>query len=280
MKRPLLAALLLVGLSLPACATLQELLGAAGNVFQRPTFTFHKASLSDASLSGISIDTVWDLRNPNALGLSLADIQYAFFVEDKQVVAGHPNKGLTIGANATSQLHFPAAFKFQDVVAVVQTFLNKDQAAWRAQGSIGVQTPIGLLNLPLQKNGSFEVPKVPALNFGNPKVTNVSLAGATVEFPLNVTNKNTYALPIGNVTGNLLVAGGNVGSISTGNLGDMSGKGTKTVNLPLTINFIGAAGAVVNAIRGGQANVALNAQVQSGSTAIPLNVNQTLTFTR
>ena len=278
MKRVL--PLLLASVVLSACATLQELLGAASNVFQRPTFTFANAALSDASLSGITVDTVWNLHNPNALGLSLANLQYAFFVEDKQVVAGQPRNGLSIGANSTSQLHFPAAIRFQDLVQVVETFLNKDTAAWRAQGTVGVQTPIGLINLPLQQSGNFEVPKVPAIAFGNPRVSNVSLTGATIEFPLNVTNKNTYALPIGNVAGTLSVSGGNIGTLSTGNLGAMAGKGTKTLTLPLTVNFIGAAGAVVNAVRGGQANVALNAQVQSGSAAVPLNINQTLNFTR
>ncbi len=275
MKRALLAA---VGLSiLSGCAYLQQFLKTA---FREPTFTFKNMLLNDVSLGGLNLDTVWDLNNPNNVAISLAAVDYALFVEDKQVVAGHPENGLQLAANGSSELHFPANIKFQDVAAVVQTFLTKELASWRAEGSIGVQTPIGVLKLPLVKEGQFEVPKLPAIVFGNPRVTNITLTGATVEFPLTVTNKNTYALPIAGVTGNLAVAGSNVGTLSTGDLGAMDGKGAKQVSLPLTINFLSAAGAVVNAVRGGNAQVSFNAQVQSGPQTLPIRVDQLVSFVR
>lgn len=275
MKRALLAA---VGLSiLSGCAYLQQFLKTA---FREPTFTFKNMLLNDVSLGGLNLDTLWDLNNPNNVAISLATVDYALFVEDKQVVAGHPENGLQLAANGSSELHFPANIKFQDVAAVVQTFLTKDFASWRAEGSIGVQTPIGVLKLPLAKEGQFEVPKLPAIVFGNPRVTNITLTGATVEFPLTVTNKNTYALPIAGVTGNLAVAGSNVGTLSTGDLGAMDGKGAKQVSLPLTINFLSAAGAVVSAVRGGNAQVSFNAQVQSGPQTLPIKVDQLVSFVR
>lgn len=279
-QRVALLALLVSVFALSACAGLSDFLNQASKVFQQPTFSFANVALTDASLAGINLDTVWNLNNPNAIGISLAEIDYQLLIEDKQVIAGKPRQGLTIGANQVSQLHFPAAFKFQDIAAVVQTFLNKDYATWKASGSVGVQTPIGIVRLPLAKTGNFEVPKVPAISFGNPRVANVGLTGATIEFPLNVTNKNTYALPIGNVSGNLAIAGGSIGTLSTGDLGAMAGKGAKVLTIPLTVNFIGAASAAANIARGGQAPVSFNAQVQSGGTTIPFALNQTLNFTR
>lgn len=274
MKRALLVAACLCVLS--GCAYLQQFLQAA---FREPTFTFKNMVLNDVSLGGLNLDTVWDLNNPNNVGISLAAVDYALFIENKQVVAGHPENGLQLAANGSSELHFPANIKFQDVVGVVETFLTKDLASWRAEGSIGVQTPIGVLKFPMAKEGQFEVPKLPAIVFGNPRVTNISLSGATVEFPLTVTNKNTYALPLA-VTGNLAVAGSNVGTISTGNLGAMEGKGAKQLSVPLTINFLSAGAAVVNAVRGGNAQVAFNAQVQSGTQTLPLRVDQLVSFGR
>jgi hypothetical protein len=60
----------------------------------------------------------------------------------------------------------------------------------------------------------------------------------------------------------------------------MQGKGAHQAALPITINFLSAAGAVVNAVRGGNAQVTFNAQVQSGQQAVPLKVDQLLTFIR
>lgn len=274
MKRLLVIAALSV---LSGCAFLQQFLKTAA---KEPTFTFRNLLLNEVSLAGLNLDTVWDLGNPNPVGISLASVDYALFIENKQVVAGKPANGLQIAANGSSELHFPAAIKFADVVGVVQTFLTKDFAAWRAEGGLGVQTPVGVIRFPILKEGQFEVPKLPAIVFGNPRVTNITLSGATVEFPMTVTNKNTYALPIAGVTGNLAIAGSNIGTLSTGNLGAMEGKGAKQVAIPLNINFLSAAGAAANAVRGGNAQVSFNATVQSGGQAVPIQIDQLVNFIR
>jgi len=278
MKRLLVTALCLSVLS--GCAYLQQFLNAAQASGVEPTFSFRNVVLKDVSFAGLNLDTVWDLNNPNAVSISLASVDYALFIENKQVVAGAPQNGLQIAANGSSELHFPAAIKFQDVVAVVETFLTKDMASWRAEGSLGVSTPIGVIKFPIAKEGQFEVPKLPAIVFGNPRVSNIGLQGATVEFPMTVTNKNTYALPIAGVTGTLAIAGSNVGTLSTGNLGAMEGKGAKQVSLPLTISFLGAAGAAINAVQGGNAKVTFNASVQSGGQAVPIKIDQLVNFLR
>lgn len=275
MNRLLVAALSLSVLS--GCAYLQQFLKAA---FKEPSFTFRNLVLNDVSLGGLNLDTVWDLNNPNSVGISLASVDYALFIENKQVVAGAPQNGLQIPAQGSSELHFPAGIKFADVAGVVETFLTKDTATWRAEGALGVQTPVGVLRIPIAREGQFEVPKLPAIVFGNPRVTSVTLQGATVEFPLTVTNKNTYALPISGVTGTLAVAGSNIGTLSTGNLGSMEGKGAKQVAIPLTINFLSAASAAATVARGGNAQVSFNAQVQSGGQTLPIKIDQLVNFIR
>lgn len=262
---------------LPGCAALEQFLRSA---FKEPAFNFKSMALNDISLGGLTLDTIWQLDNPNNVGISLASVDYALFIDNKQVLAGAPAQGLQIAANGSTDLHFPAGIKFQDLVGVVETFLTKDTAGWRAEGGIGVQTPIGVLRFPIAKQGDFEVPKIPAVAFGNPRVTNLTLQGATVEFPLTVTNRNTYALPVNGLAGNIAIAGSNVGTISTGDLGAMQGKTAKQVSIPLQINFFSAAGAAVNAVRGGNANVQLNAQLQSGPQALPIRLDQLVNFTR
>ncbi len=274
--RRLLAATFVLSL-LSGCAYLSQFLSAA---FKQPAFAFKNMALSDASLNGITLDTVWRLDNPNPVGLSLASIDYALEVEDKQVVSGGPRQGLQIAAQGSSELHFPAGIKFQDLVGVVQTFLNKDNAKYRASGSLGVQTPVGVIKLPLSTEGTFEVPKIPAIVFGNPRVSNVNFQGATVEFPMTVTNKNSYPLPVAAVIGNIALAGSNIGTISTGNLGAMQGKGDKQVSIPLTVNFLQAAGAATKIAQGGQAQVTFNAQLDSGGQKVPINLNQLVNLQR
>ena len=277
MRRTLVLLSLSAALVLSGCKLLEDFFKTA---FQQPGFTFKNVALTDISLGGLTLDTVWVLDNPNSVGLSLAAVDYALFIDNKQVLAGAPAQGLQIPAKGATDLHFPAGIKFLDLVGVIETFLTKDQAAWRAEGSLGVQTPVGIIKLPLAKEGQFEVPKVPQVAFGNPRVSNITLQGATIEFPLNVTNRNTYALPVGGVVGTLSLAGAPLGTLSTGDLGAMDGKGTRQVTLPLQVNFFSAGLAVARAVQGQNAQVSFNAKVQSGPTALPIRVDQLVNLVR
>ena len=271
LRSPWLAAAVVLMLS--GCATLKSLLAQA---FVQPKLTFRDAKLSGMSLDSATIDLTFDLDNPNAIGLSLAELDYAFFVEGKQVVAGKPKQGLTVPANGKTQLTFPATVKFADIAPVVTTFLTKDQAAYKAQGSVGVKTPIGLVRLPLSHEGSFEVPKIPEVAFGTPRFSLQGFA-AKVEFPVTVKNKNSYPLPIQGLVGGILVAGTNVGDVSTGDLGPLAGKGEKQLTVPLTIQLAQAASAV-RAMQSGSTTVKFDGQLLSGAGKLPLQFQQRLSF--
>jgi LEA14-like dessication related protein len=271
MKRSLLVLLALSLLTLSGCATLKKL-------FKKPRLTFKTARLSSASLSDATVDIVYEVDNPNSFGLSLAKVDYAFFVEGKQVVAGAPRKGIQLKARDSSELVFPANVRFADIVPAVETLLTKDAANFKVQGSVGIDTPVGIISFPLEKEGTFELPKLPNVQLESPRITNVNLSGATVEFPLTITNRNSFPLPIASIAGDLKVAGSSVGTLSTGDLGMLDGRGTRQVTLPLNINFLRAASAASALRSGGNAQVRLDGRVTSGAQSLPLNLNQLLQF--
>ncbi len=273
---PLAACAVALTLSASSCATLRDLFRSA---FQKPELRFKTVNIRDVSLTGAGINTVWTLENPNPMGLSLAEIDYAFFVEGKQVVAGKPRNGLQIPASGKTELVFPADIKFQDLAPTLGVFLNQDTAKYRAEGHIGVKTPIGVLKFPIRKEGTFEVPKVPTLQFEPPRISQLTFSGATLEIPLKLTNRNSFPLPIGGVTGQLMIGGANVGNISTGSLGMIQGKGSHTVTVPVTVNFASALQAA-NAIRQGRGQIALTGQLQSGKASLPISLSEMESFLR
>jgi LEA14-like dessication related protein len=276
MKRFALAAALVALTALSGCAALRKLFQSA---FRRPELKFKAVALREVTLTGANLDTVWLLENPNPVGLSLAEIDYAFFVEGKQIVAGKPRNGLHIPASNRAELTFPAEVKFQELAPALGVFLEKDVATYRAQGSLGVQTPIGVLRLPISKEGTFEVPKVPALAFEPPRVKSVGMNGAQLEVPLTLTNRNSFPLPVGGISGNLSIGGARVGTVSTGNLGLLQGRATQTVTLPIQVNFSSALQAA-NAIRQGRGQLALNGELQSGFGKVPISLSEMKTFVR
>lgn len=275
-QRALLLSVLALAVVLPGCAALNGLLKKG---FQKPTLTFKTARLREASLGGATVDLVYTLKNPNPIGLSLASIDYTFFVEDKQLVAGKPANGLKLRSSGSSDLVFPASVRFQELAPALGAFLSKDVARYRAQGSVGIKTPLGVLNFPLSREGTFEVPKLPQVSLQPPRISNLSLSGATVEFPLVVVNRNSFPLPLGALTGALNVGGANVGQLTTPDLGLLDASGQRQVTVPLTISFARAASAA-SALRSGSGTVSFQGNVSSGGVAVPLSFSQATQFLR
>lgn len=257
------------------CAFLADLLAAT---FQKPGFRFKNVALHNASLAGLTLETTWQLDNPNSVGISLASVDYALFIDGTQVLAGKPATGLQIPANGATDLTFPAEIKFLELVPALETMLTKDSATWRVEGAVGVETPMGILSFPMATQEAFETPKLPQVQFADPKVTSITLQGATVEFPLSVTNRSTFPLAINTVVGTVSIAGTSVGTLSTGELGQLDAKGTRQVALPLTISFISAGTAAVSAIRGGDAKLKFDAKVLSGGQQVPIQLDQLVKF--
>jgi LEA14-like dessication related protein len=268
----------LVGLaltSLTGCAVLRDLFQSS---FAEPTLAFKSASVSDLSLGGLTLNLVYTVDNPNPLAVSLAEIDYKLEVEGFQVASGQPPGGIQIAANGASELAFPAQIRFLDFAKVVETFLKKDQAGYVASGSLGLETPLGLVRLPLRKEGQFDVPKVPDVQLEAPVIKQLGFTSATVEFPLMVTNKNAFPLPIQGLRGSVQIAGANVGQVAA-QVGTLpSGMGTR-VRVPLTIHFAQAATAAL-ALQRGNAQVTFSGQLESGPTSIPIQLNQAVSFLR
>ncbi|HVE84435.1 MAG TPA: LEA type 2 family protein [Myxococcales bacterium] len=271
-KALVLSAALCASLAVSGCAALQQLLAAS---IQTPTLTFTNATLADVSLASATVNLHYRLDNPNPVGLSLASVEYAFFVEGHQVVAGRPPLGLTIPASGSAEVVLPANVRFADVEPVIQTFLTRDVAAYRVKGAIGVETPIGVVSLPVEKEGTFPVPKLPTVALQPPRLSQVTPFGATLELPLMVTNPNDFPLPISGLSGAVSVAGARVGTVASPDLGSIGPRAQVPVTLPINIQFAQMASAAMALQRGGS-TVAVDAEIRSGAMAFPIHLQQNL----
>jgi LEA14-like dessication related protein len=253
-------------------------MSATGCAFQKPTLKFKTVHLREVDLEGTTLDVVYTLKNPNPVGLKLATVDYALEVEGRQVVSGKPARGLSVRQNGATELVFPARVKFQDIVPTVQVFLKQDTAKYRASGAIGIQTPIGVVKLPLSHSSTFPVPKIPDFDFQTPVISGLSLSGARLTFPIKITNKNPFALPLKSFSAGFTVAGTKIGSTRAELAQAFAPQQSQVVNLPIDINFMQVGTSVANALRTRRALVKLDGALQSGGISLPIEMSKTLDF--
>src|SRR4051812_21272761 len=139
-----LAVLVLYSSGTLGCSLIRSFCGS----FHQPSLSFDRAEILDVSLTGVTVNLHFNLKNDNPVGVKLARLSYAFAVEGHNLAAGSPRKGLQIGADSTSNLAFPTHVEFKELAATIETFLQKDVASYTASGSIGLDTPVGIVDLP------------------------------------------------------------------------------------------------------------------------------------
>ena len=177
----LLVLLALIGA--PACSWLQMAEGG----FKKPEVAYKSASLSDVSLSGATLNVVTTVDNPNPVSLALAEVDYRLSIDGHPVATGKPPDGLEIQANGATDVTLPASFKFTDLGQAVATVLQKGSAGYKAEGTVGVKTPVGLVKVPLSHEGTFTLPAMPGIALGTPRLTSVAIDHATVDLPVTLT---------------------------------------------------------------------------------------------
>ena len=111
-------------------------------------------------------------------------------------------------------------------------------------------TPVGVVRLPLSHQGTFELPDMPGIALGTPRLTKVGIDQATVELPLTLTAKGSYPVPLQALQAAVSVDGTRVGEVSAKDLGTLEPGTSRAVSLPLTIPFSGALQAAQAIIRG------------------------------
>ncbi|HZX43737.1 MAG TPA: LEA type 2 family protein [Myxococcaceae bacterium] len=260
-----------------SCATLEQL---ASGAFQKPTLAYKSAALADVSLSGATLNVVTTVNNPNGVGLSLADLDYRLSIDGHPVATGHPPEGLQIPAHGSADVTLPATFQFANLGQAVATVLARGSAGYKAEGTVGLNTPIGVVRLPVSHEGTFELPEMPGIALGTPRVTAVAIDHATVELPVTLTAKGSYPVPVQALEAAVSIGGTRVGEVSAKDLGTLEPGKPRTVSLPLTIPFSGAFTAAQAIVKGGTVPIALDGQLQSGPAPVPFALKTTAQFRR
>lgn len=270
----LVVALVAVALSLGGCALLQ---GLAGN--KRPELNFQEVRFTGWALDRVHFDLVYELDNPYEVPLELAQVSYELQVEGKTVVSGAPKKGLRIQPRKTQPLIFPATIHFLDAIPTVEALFRKDALDYRARGEVGVDTPLGVVAMPLSKSGAISVPRLPQVSLVGVSVPEKSLSGATVAVALDLKNENSFPVPLTQIDYALRLGGARVGS------GKVAGKAlqpgaTTRIELPLGVSLVGAGQALLGLVSGNAADVSLQGNLGFGSVQAPISLEKRLSPSR
>ena len=268
---PLVAVL---ALALTGCAGLMQALRTS---VQTPTATHTGTKLQEISLDAATVAATFTVANPNAVGVKLDGLDWAFSFDGQKLFDGRLPTGLNLPANGRTQLTVPITVPFKAIPSLLTTFASKKEAPYSVQASATVKTPIGPLTLPLGWEGVLPVPKLPSVRLTTARVDTVSLTGARLTVALAVENPNVFRLPLEALGGRVLVGGQPVASVALSNARALEPGRVTQLELPVDISFASTGLAVTSALTSGRATLALDGQAKVGGKALPFDLKTTLT---
>jgi LEA14-like dessication related protein len=260
-------------LALAGCAELGQLASAA---IRKPTLTFEAATLEGLDLEGVTLGFRYRLDNPNAIGLELARLGYALDVEGRHVVDGQVKNGVRIPANGSVPVTFPVRLRFADVPGFASLVGARDSVAYRLTGTAGIQTPVGVLDVPLSYSGQVPVPRLPGFHLAGLEVRSVSFSDVALEVKLEIANPNRFPLPAGRLDYGVQVGGHEVVRADGRGVSTVAPGGREVVSIPVRLSLASAGRAAAGVAQGGPVDVAVKGQASFGGVPIPLDLRARL----
>jgi LEA14-like dessication related protein len=265
---------------LPLLASCSFLKGLASSSFEKPSVAFRDVKLDNIDFNGADINVLLDVTNPNSGGLDLAQADYRLNLDGHDVLTGQPKTGLQIPGGATSTLTLPAHVVWDQLAPAVLDVLSKDTLQYTAGGTVGFNSPLGLLSLPFEKQGTIAPPHLPDFELQSPRILSLGFSGARIALPLKITNKNGFPLPLGGADGIVQIEGAKVGRVTLAQQPAIGASQAQVVELPLDVSFASAGFAVASALKSGHANVKLDGALRALGKSLPLHIEQSVEFRR
>jgi LEA14-like dessication related protein len=255
---------------LAGCAGLSEF---AASAVQKPKLTFRSVELSSLDLEGATLAFTYDLQNPNGFGLKLARVGYSVDVEGTRVASGDLPGGLELKANGTAPVTFPVHVRFQDVPGIVGLLTSKrDSVRYKLAGNVGVNTALGVLDVPLSHEGSLKLPSMPRFGLEGIAVRSVGFSEIVFDVRLRVQNPNAFPLPVGKLDYALAVGGSQLARAAAVDVAPVASGSSAVVAIPVKLDVASAGRVASQLVGGGEVPVDLDGKANLAGIPFPVDL--------
>jgi LEA14-like dessication related protein len=230
--------------TLAGCAGLE---GVLRQGIQKPEVSVVSAAPTAIDFEGIGVEVELRVQNPNAIGLRVAGFSWQLDVDGARVATGDAPGGLSLPASGAANSRLTARFRFADLANLAKSIEGTDQVSVHVAGKVGVETPIGVMDVPWSVTKALPTPRLPRVELGGIRLGKQSFTEAEVVLRLRVQNPNPFPLPAASVKLDVDLAGDRVAQAASQQLAPIPAEGAGTIELPVRMSLLGAGRALLGA---------------------------------
>ncbi len=258
---------------LSGCAEVGKLAAAA---IDPPRLTFKSVDVRSFDLEGVTLGFNMDVENRNAFGLEVARITYGIEMEGTRVLTGDAPGGLALPAQKKVPLTFTARVRFRDVPGIASLAGKRDSVHYRLAGSVGVNTPLGVLDLPVSHQDTLALPKMPRFSLDGLAIRSFSLTRLALDLKLRIANPNVFPLPAGRLDAALSLGSSRVARVENRSLAPVRGNGSAVVTIPIDLDLAEAGRAGQQLARGAAVPVGIKGEADLAGARLPVELGSEL----
>ena len=236
--------ILLMLFLIAGCSELKEL----SNV-QKPAVSVADFRISDLSLQDVELTFDLLVDNPNPVAVTLSSYNYDLQIESNSFVKGSQPLNTTIPSKGQNNISVPVKFTFKELYDTFTSINSKDEGAYLFLANVEISLPVlGVIEVPIEKSGTFPVVKAPTISVGNFSVKDISFTKADIEVEINVANPNSFGVILNQMDYNVDLDGLSAISgeiIERINIGENQ---TETIKIPASFSFTDLGMAAYNAL--------------------------------
>jgi len=256
-------------LLLPGCAILQRLLGGA----RTPTAQVTGVRITDFSLSDLTLAFDVTVNNPYTVALPLVNIDYALASQAQPFLQGQAPLQGSIPAGQSKVITLPAKVVFIELLKVLQGVRAGAMVPYHTTLGLSVNAPVvGMLRLPIEKDGQFPVPTAPGVAVSSITWQNLSLAGATGVLKLLVANPNSFNLDVASFEYDFKLAGLDLAKGGLTSAASLVAGGSQEIGIGLSVSTQKAGMALLQVIQGKSSGYTLGGALTIGTPFGPLRI--------
>ncbi len=253
----------------PGCALLQSLLGSSA----QPTASITGVHVSDLSL--VELTLVFDvaISNPYAVPLPLVNIDYALASQGQPFLHGQAALQGEVPAGQSKTVSLPAKVVFVELLNLLQSVRPGAIIPYRGTLGLSVNAPVlGVLRLPLEKEGTLPVPSPPTVSVASVHWQNLSLTGARGVLQLRVTNPNAFAFDVAGLDYDIKLGGHSLAKGGLVNAASVAAGAAQELGINVSISTAQAGMAILQLLQGQSSSYSLGGSLAIGTPFGPLRV--------
>lgn len=253
------------------------LIGCGGDLSAfMPKVNFQRLELRSIDFERIDVDFVFDVDNPNPIGVPLKRFDYALAFEGIEVLSGNDPDGLQLVADGSSELALPVSIDFVGIYEAVDATRGLDYIGFGVKGGFGFDTDFGPVDIGYDEEGSFPALRTPRFELGKLRVLDFDDSQVGFGLDIGVDNDQGSNIDFSNLDFAMEFAGVRVGGGEVAEVGEVAGAQTGTLTIPFAVDYLDAVDALAAAASGEKMKVQMDADVDVATPfgTVPLTIDE------